>query len=151
MQINSISSVVFPQEEPKSGLCCCICQSTLGFRPSRWFEKFKLKKTQKNSCLFFTSGFPRTEHGLGFSAPLKCHSHFPGGKLRHKRPEFGSRAELKWETLIPRDLPCPKSQEFERKRSSGSKALQLDISEGFNDVKLIYLEGKSFKYPCREH
>lgn len=76
---------------------------------------------------------------------------FFGGETEAQEARVGSRAELKWETLIPRDLPCPKSQEFERKRSSGSKALQLDISEGFNDVKLIYLEGKSFKYPCREH
>lgn len=48
-------------------------------------------------------------------------------------------------------LPSPKSQEIERKGSSGSKALQLDIFKGFNDIKLIYFEGKSLKYPCREY
>lgn len=52
---------------------------------------------------------------------------------------------------IPRDLPSPKSPEIERRRSSGSKASQPDISKGFNSIKLIYLEGESFKYPCREH
>lgn len=108
-------ALVFVRAFLVSGLLCAI----------HGFRKFKFKQTNKKFLLVFHLRLPRNDHGLGFAAPLKFHSHIQGGA---EAPE--ARVWLEWEMSIPCDLPSPKSQKIERKQSSGSKALQLDIFKG---------------------